>query len=134
MVFKAPSLTVDGVVVDRGRVVLIKRRFPPFAGSWALPGGFVDAGESVEQAVVREVFEETSLKARVVRLVGVYSKPNRDPRRHTVSVCFLCKRKSGVLNAGSDSKEACWFRLDELPKLAFDHADMIRDAKRLLVG
>ncbi|MBM3309242.1 MAG: NUDIX hydrolase [Candidatus Altiarchaeales archaeon] len=125
---KTPKLTVDGVVVDKGNVLLVRRLNPPFRGFWALPGGFVDVGESVERAVVREILEETGLKVRVKKLVGVYSDPGRDPRRHTVSVCFLCQKVSGRLKSGSDSKEVSWFSLKKLPKLAFDHREMIEDA------
>jgi len=123
-----PKLTVDGVVVDDGKIVLIRRRNPPFKGMWALPGGFVDVGETVERAVVREVFEETGLRVKVVRLVGVYSDPKRDPRRHTVSVCFLCRKTGGRLVFGSDAADVHWFSLDCLPKLAFDHGRIIADA------
>lgn len=127
-----PRVTVDGVVVERSRVVLIRRLNPPFKGSWALPGGFVDLDETVERAVVREVLEETGLKTKVVRLVGVYSNPRRDPRRHTISICFLCSRIGGRLKSGSNSKDVGWFRLDSLPKLAFDHSKIINDAVKLL--
>jgi len=128
MPLNTPTLTVDGIVVDKNRVVLIRRLYPPFRGCWALPGGFVEVGESVEQAVIREVFEESGLKVKVKKLVGVYSNPKRDPRRHTVSACFLCRKVSGKIKAGSDSKEVAWFSLKKLPKLAFDHREMIRDA------
>jgi 8-oxo-dGTP diphosphatase len=123
---------VDGVVVDGDRVVLIKRLYPPFAGCWALPGGFVEIGETVECAVVREVFEETGLRVSVKKLVGVYSDPARDPRRHTVSVCFMCRKLGGRLRSGSDSKEVGWFMLGDLPDLSFDHLGMIGDAFKLM--
>lgn len=126
-----PRLTVDGVVVERRRVLLVRRKFPPFRGCWALPGGFVEIGETVECAVVREVFEETGLKVSVKKLVGVYSDPARDPRRHTVSVCFMCRKLGGRLRSGSDSKEVRWFSLDNLPKLAFDHSRILGDAVKL---
>ena len=91
-----PLLTVDGVVVEDGAVLLIRRRNPPFAGQYALPGGFVDVGETVEAAVVREVQEETGLATAIERLLGVYSDPTRDPRGHTVSVTYLVRRLGGT--------------------------------------
>lgn len=96
------------------------------------PGGFVEYGETVEKAVVREAKEETGLDVVIERLPGVYSEPNRDPRGHTVSVCFLCKIVAGRLKADTDSKDVKEFKLSELPELAFDHEKIIRDAIRLL--
>jgi 8-oxo-dGTP diphosphatase len=132
MSVEGPRLTVDGVVLDEGKIVLIRRLFAPFKGCWALPGGFVELGETVERAVVREVFEETGLRVKAVKLVGVYSDPKRDARRHTVSVCFLCRKTGGRLASGSDSAEAKWFSLDCLPTLGFDHKRMVEDATVLL--
>ncbi|OYT26667.1 MAG: ADP-ribose pyrophosphatase [Candidatus Altiarchaeales archaeon ex4484_96] len=122
-----PSLTVDALIVDGEEILLVKRLNPPYRGLWALPGGFVDYGETVEAAVVRESKEETGLKVDVIRLCGVYSQPDRDPRGHTVSVVFLCEICGGKLQASSDAAEAGWFRLDELPELAFDHRQIIAD-------
>ncbi len=128
MAGRYPRLTVDAVVLEGDSIVLIKRRNPPFQGLWALPGGFVEYGESVEEAVKREVKEETGLEVEVGRLVGVYSDPGRDPRGHTVSVCFLCKPVGGFLRAGTDSAEARKFRLSEIHRLAFDHGKILCDA------
>ncbi len=133
MAYEAVRLTVDGVVVVDGSVVLVRRRNPPFEGCWALPGGFVDYGERVEDAVMREVLEETGLVVRVVRLVGVYSDPGRDPRGHTVSVAFLCERVSGEVDCGDDACEARFFGLGCLPVLAFDHGRIVQDALRVLL-
>ncbi|MFH1787931.1 MAG: NUDIX hydrolase [Candidatus Altiarchaeota archaeon] len=127
-----PLLTVDGVVVDGGRVLLVKRLNPPFQGLWALPGGFVDVGESCEEAVVREVREETGLDVEIKKLVGVYSDPARDPRGHTASAVYLCGKKGGRLAADDDAADARFFSFDELPNLAFDHALIVGDAKGLL--
>ena len=123
------GLTVDGVIIHNNGVVLIKRKREPFKDHYALPGGFVEYGETVEEALVREMEEETGLKVRPVKLVGVYSKPDRDPRGHTVSVAFLCIGE-GELKAGDDAKEAHVFPIDEALKLplAFDHEKILRDA------
>ena len=127
---RTPLLAVDSVIFFEGGVVLIKRKNPPFQGCYALPGGFVEIGESTEEAVVREAREETSLLIDLVGLVGVYSDPHRDPRGHVVSVCYFSKG-SGNLVSGSDAKSAGVFPLDDLPILAFDHDKMIGDALRL---
>ncbi|AGK60259.1 ADP-ribose pyrophosphatase [Archaeoglobus sulfaticallidus PM70-1] len=126
-------LTVDAIVPYRGGIVLIRRKNEPFKGYYALPGGIVEYGESVESAVLRELKEETGLDGKIYKLVGVYSDPNRDPRGHFVSVCFIVKGK-GRLKAGSDAREVGVFSLDELPELAFDHKKMIDSARGDLVG
>jgi len=127
-----PNLTVDGIIVSKGReLLLIKRKNPPFQGLFALPGGFVDHNESVEEAVVREVKEETDLDCEIHRLVGVYSKPGRDPRGHVVSVVFSMRILSGTATSGDDAAAVKWFPLDGfLPELAFDHNEIIEDFKR----
>lgn len=132
MTYKTPSITVDCIVFDdRHRLLLIRRRNPPFAGQFALPGGFVDYGETTEAAARRELLEETGLTARYLRLIGVYSDPKRDPRGHTISVAYLATIEDGVPTAGDDAAEAefraDWRNLD----LAFDHNEIVRDAVRL---
>ncbi|MCX7895048.1 MAG: NUDIX hydrolase [Thermoanaerobaculum sp.] len=124
-----PKLTVDAVVLHpRQGVLLVQRKFPPFAGYWALPGGFVETGESCEEAVVREVFEETGVRVRVVALLGVYSQPGRDPRGHTVSVVYLCQPLTGQPQGGDDASRAQFFpELGAVP-LAFDHGQILADA------
>jgi 8-oxo-dGTP diphosphatase len=122
-----PFLAVDAVILFAGGIVLIKRDNPPFAGSYALPGGFVEVGETVEAAVVREACEETGLAIELLGLVGIYSNPARDPRGHVVSVAFLARGK-GELLAGSDARSTQVFPLQSLPPLAFDHDEIIRDA------
>lgn len=129
-----PKLTVDAVLLRADQVLLIRRGREPFKGSWALPGGFVDAGETVERACLRELAEETGLKGLIVDLLGVYSDPARDPRHHTVSVVFVCG-VGGLLpgiDAGDDAEEAAWFPLDALPPLAFDHGRICEDAQSWL--
>ncbi len=130
---KCITLTVDAIIPYRGGIVLIKRRNEPFKDYYALPGGIVEYGETVEQALIREVREETGLEVDPYKLVGVYSDPDRDPRGHFVSVCFIAIPKGGELKASSDAKDVGVFKLKSLPKLAFDHEKMIEDARPYLL-
>ena len=130
MRYKSPKLTADGVILKGKKVLLIKRKNYPFKGKWALPGGFVDYGEKTEDTAIREVFEETGLKTKINNLVGVYSDPNRDPRGHTVSVIYLLEICGGKLKSSDDASDAKFFDLNQLPKLAFDHNKIIKDALR----
>ena len=127
-----PAPTVDVVIALPGdRVVLVARRFPPLG--WALPGGFVDEGETVEAAARREALEETGLAVTLTDLLGVYSDPRRDLRRHTMSTVFL-GRAAGEPVGGDDAAEARAFAWDALPApLCFDHAEILADARRLLL-
>jgi 8-oxo-dGTP diphosphatase len=124
-----PSLTVDILIelVDRPArpIVLIERRYPPLG--WALPGGFVDVGERVETAAMREAREETSLVVNLKTLLGVYSDPARDPRSHTASVVYVAEAR-GVPRAGDDAKSVGVFDPQQLPEaLCFDHAQILAD-------
>jgi len=130
MTYKKPSITVDGLVVKDSSILLIKRKNEPFKDMWALPGGFVNYGETVEDAVKREVKEETGLDTDIIELFGVYSDPNRDPRGHTISIVFILRPIGGSLSGGDDASDARYFPLDKLPKLAFDHRAIIKDYKR----
>ncbi|MFZ3384072.1 MAG: NUDIX hydrolase [Candidatus Methanoperedens sp.] len=130
---KTPFLTVDALIIFEGKLVLIKRMNPPFENQFALPGGFVEIGETVEAATVREAKEETGLDIELIRLLGVYSDPLRDPRGHTVTVCYLA-RGFGKLKAGSDAKDIRLFGFNEIPKLAFDHNIIIENAKSDING
>jgi 8-oxo-dGTP diphosphatase len=124
---QTPLLAADAVIQFCGGIVLIKRGRPPFVGRYALPGGFVEIGESVEAAAIREAREETGLEIELLGLVGIYSDPARDPRGHVVSAAFLAQG-SGSLLAGSDARAAEVFLKESLPPLAFDHQKIIADA------
>ncbi len=126
-----PWLTVDGLVSRDGKLVAVLRGNPPFQGMPAIPGGFVELGETVEAAVVREVREETGLETRVARIVGVYSDPRRDPRGHTVTVAFALEPTGGVLRAASDAKAIVLLDPDALPPMAFDHARIVEDWRKV---
>jgi len=123
---RQPRLTVDVIIELSGeRLVLIRRKYPPLG--WALPGGFVDVGETVEQAARREALEETSLSVELVRQFHVYSDPARDPRGHTVSVVFV-GRAEGEPRGADDAAEARGFARNELPEpLVFDHGQILAD-------
>lgn len=122
-----PLLTVDLIIEMEGGVVLIERKNPPFG--WALPGGFVDEGEGLAQAAVREAREETSLEVILTEQFFAYSDPRRDPRGATCSVVFL-GRASGMPRGADDAKQARVFALDALPPLAFDHGQILEDYRR----
>ena len=127
-----PALTVDVAVFIRGApliLLLIQRAEPPFAGEWALPGGFVEEGETVAAAAARELAEETGIQARDLRLLGVYSAPGRDPRGWTVSVAYVHELDAELaVKGGDDAAAAGWFEVDGLPPLAFDHAEIVTEA------
>ncbi len=129
---RSPALTVDAAIIADRKVVLIKRQNEPFQDFWALPGGFVEYGETVDAAVQREVTEETGLYVTLTSLVGVYSDPRRDPRGHVVSIAFLAEVSSGTLSGGSDATDARLWPFTALPNLAFDHARIIDDALKLM--
>ncbi|HKZ59740.1 MAG TPA: NUDIX hydrolase [Candidatus Thermoplasmatota archaeon] len=124
------ALTADAVLVERGRVLLVRRGNPPFRGRLALPGGFVAGDESAEDAVLRELAEETGLEGRVLGLVGLYSAPGRDPRGPTATAVYLVERAGGRLQAGDDAASATFVPvpLARRTALAFDHSAVLRDA------
>jgi len=129
---KTPYLAVDGIINVQNEdgkfegIVLIERKYPPVG--LALPGGFVEVGESVERALLREMKEETGLKVVALRLFGVYSDPKRDPRFHVVSLVFECVAR-GKPRGRDDAKEAKVYPYEEIPfdKLVFDHGKILRD-------
>ncbi len=126
--YRNPLPTVDIVIETRpGSLVLVRRKNPP--RGWALPGGFVDYGETLEAAAIREAKEETGLSVTLLRQFHSYSDPGRDPRAHTITTVFL-GRASGAIEGGDDAAEACVFALDDLPApLVFDHAKIIDDIR-----
>ena len=124
-----PWLSVDSVVFDdSGRVLLIRRKNPPFQGHYALPGGFVDVGETTEAAALRELKEETGVEGSSPRLIGVYSDPNRDSRHHVVSVAYLVSAVSYAVQAGDDAAHAEFVANWRDQRLAFDHREIITEA------
>ena len=123
--YKNPFPTVDIIIRIAGKIVLVERRNPP--QGWALPGGFVDYGESLEQAAAREALEETGLMVKNLRQFRAYSAPNRDPRFHTVSMVFIADAE-GEPQGGDDALKACVFSPETLPApLCFDHAEILAD-------
>jgi len=128
-----PLLTVDIIIemADRpGRpIVLIERRYPPHG--WALPGGFVDVGETLEAAARREAHEETALEVRLTQLLGCYSDPARDARGHTVSAVYIAEAR-GAPRAGDDAGHLELFEPAQCPPLAFDHARIVADYRAWL--
>lgn len=131
------AVTVDSVVFCNAnsefKVLLIKRKNNPFEGQWALPGGFIDENEDLITAAKRELKEETGVAIETMEQVRAFGKPGRDPRGRTISIAFVsrifCEED---LNAGDDAAEASWVSVDDLPELAFDHAEIIEAAKNYL--
>src|SRR3989338_7462435 len=122
---RTPVLTVDAIIETEGGIILIKRKNPP--SGWAIPGGFVDYGESLEDAVRREAKEETRLDIKLIRQFHTYSDPKRDPRHHTVSTIFIATA-AGKPKAGDDAREVGIFNKDNLPEdIAFDHRQILED-------
>jgi ADP-ribose pyrophosphatase YjhB (NUDIX family) len=122
---KTPLLTVDIIIRYKGGIVLIERKNPPLG--WALPGGFVEVNESLEEAAIREAKEETSLDVKLIEQFHAYSKPGRDPRFHTVSIVFIGDGE-GMLKGKDDAREAGVFGEDSLPEqIAFDHREILTD-------
>lgn len=128
--YKTPSLTCDVFIHDDDfNFILIKRKNDPYKDCWALPGGFVEYGESVENAAIREAKEETSIDVELKQLVNVYSEPNRDPRGHTVTVAYTATGDLSARKADSDAKNIDIFSCEQLDKIkiAFDHEKIIKD-------
>jgi ADP-ribose pyrophosphatase YjhB (NUDIX family) len=127
--YKNPIPMVDVIIEKDDEVVLIRRKNEPFKGKLAIPGGYVDWGETVENAAVREAKEETSLDVKLIEILGVYSILDRDPRGHTISTVFIAKPINGKVKGNDDAADASWFKIDDeiLKKLSFDHKKIITD-------
>jgi 8-oxo-dGTP diphosphatase len=132
--YPRPAVTADAVILNLEEdetleILLIQRKHEPFAGKWALPGGFMNMDETLEECVTREVEEETGLLGIRLFQLEAFSAPDRDPRHRTITVAFwgFCKNKP-LLKPGSDASEAAWFDINQLPELAFDHDKIIKKA------
>ncbi|MDT0649330.1 NUDIX hydrolase [Autumnicola edwardsiae] len=131
------AITVDSVILcstnNQFKVLLIKRKKDPFKDQWALPGGFIEEGEDLEQAAKRELLEETGVKIHSMEQIRAFGKPGRDPRGRMISIAFLSRIFSEeALSPGDDAKDAAWFEINDLPELAFDHNEIITAARGLL--
>jgi len=128
---KSPILAVDGIILKDDKVLLTKREIYPFQGYWVLPGGHVEYGEKVEEAIKREMKEELGVSVKIKKLVGVYSEPKRDPRYHSVSVVFFLGKGKGKIRLSHEASEFKYFSLNNLPKkIGFDHRKILNDFKR----
>ena len=135
--YPRPAVTADMVVLHRTsnglEILLIERLNNPFAGCWALPGGFVDENEDLDHAAARELREETSLTDIELHQFRAFGKPGRDPRGHTITIAYwgVCENPSTAV-AADDAKTLRWFPINQLPSLAFDHAEIIAEALRVI--
>ncbi len=136
--YPRPAVTADCVVITREaepKVLLIQRAIEPYKGCWAFPGGFMNMDETTEQCAIRELEEETGLKLDIMHQIGAYSKVDRDPRGRTITVAYLAIiDKSVQVNGQDDAAKAEWFPINNLPHLAFDHQEIMTDAKLKLEG
>ena len=130
--YKNPIPTVDAIIQKSSSILLVKRKKEPYKNQFALPGGFVNEGETIEEAIEREVYEETSLKIHPIDILGVYSDPTRDPRGHMMTVVFIVLIIKGIATAGDDAKEISWIPIEKINeiKIAFDHKFVLRDYLR----
>jgi 8-oxo-dGTP diphosphatase len=136
--YPRPSVTVDIVLLTRERkprVLLIRRRHDPFAGRWALPGGFIEMDETLEESARRELQEETGLEVGKLEQLHTFGDPGRDPRGRTITVVFMGRVGNKLKpQADDDAVEVGWHRLDRLPQLAFDHAEVLASARKRMWG
>jgi 8-oxo-dGTP diphosphatase len=134
-----PMVTVDAAVFaffqSRPKLLLVRRKYEPFQGYWALPGGFVEMDEDLPDAAARELAEETGLKNIPLEQLRTFGRPGRDPRGRTITVVYFgIARQPSQVKAADDAAQAQWFDLDNLPPLAFDHDEIVRCAVRRLEG
>lgn len=135
--YPRPAVTADVAVLrldELPEILLIQRLDPPFKDMWALPGGFMEMDETLEETARRELMEETSIKAGELIRFDTYDKPGRDPRGRTITQVFVMiwKEDMGRPKAGSDAANLSWFGLNELPELAFDHQQIVNDVLRMI--
>lgn len=134
--FPRPALTADVVIFgfdgNRLKVLLIQRNLEPYAGSWALPGGFLHEDETLEECALRELYEETHFRPDFLQQFHTFSTIDRDPRGRVVTVAFLGLMPVADVRGGTDADDAQWFDLDKLPQLAFDHKDILTIAQKHL--
>lgn len=134
--YPRPAVTADVAVItteQEAKVLLIQRGNEPYKGHWAFPGGFMDMDETTEQCAIRELEEETGLKVSEVKQIGAYSKVDSDPRGRTITVAYLARiANAEKVNGQDDAAKAEWFPINNLPPLAFDHKDIMKDAIELL--
>ena len=135
--YPRPAVTADCIVItkeEEPKVLLIQRGGEPFKGGWAFPGGFMNMDETTEQCAVRELEEETGLRVSNIRQIGAYSKVDRDPRGRTITVAYLAVVNEPIAVTGQDdAAKAEWWSLSDLPHLAFDHEEIMRDALKLMI-
>jgi 8-oxo-dGTP diphosphatase len=128
--YPRPAFTVDIIIIQSGKILLIKRGHPPYEGKWALPGGFMDMNETPEQAAIRELEEETGVKVKSLKQFRTYGAIDRDPRHRTISTVYFAILDDNLrinTKAGDDATEAEWFSLNNLPELAFDHGIILEE-------
>lgn len=129
---RSSLLAVDGIILKNAQILLVKRAIYPFVGSYELPGGHVEYGETVENAIKREMKEELGISVKIKKLIGVYSNLKRDPRYHTVAIVYLLKKGKGKIRLSKEASEFKFFPLQGLPrKIGFDHRKIINDFKKL---
>jgi 8-oxo-dGTP diphosphatase len=134
--YPRPAVTADIIILktikDQQFVLLIERKHPPFEGMWALPGGFLEMDETLEEAALRELQEETGITGVELKQFHTYSKVNRDPRHRTITTVFIGNLNDNTIEpeAGDDAAKAEWFEMDKLPQLAFDHGEVMEMVKK----
>lgn len=130
--YRNPTPTADIILQRDSKILMVRRKKDPFKGQLALPGGFINEGETAEEAARREAIEETTLEVEPIEILGVYSDPKRDPRKHVMSIVFVGIIVGGSDKAGDDAESIEWVELGTIEKqeIAFDHAQILRDYKK----